>query len=150
MSTPTTTAANIRASLVTLIENITPTHTEFQDVTWDHIPDEEPRGFRNFRILTPPGQVDPVGIYGGDGVEVLQPLIIQVAYEGVDDNEAHDLIMRDGLDLWTVLHPSPGGLAQTIAGLIKFQDFLTPELIDDDPDHLFCDFVTEVHYKAAL
>lgn len=151
MSTPTTTPAAIRAALVTLIEAVTPTHTEFSDVGWDHIPDEAPRGFRNFRILTLPGSVDPEGIYGGDGVEVFQPLVIRVAYEGIDDNDAFDLITRDCLDLWTqALHPSPGGNAQNIAGLIAFQDFLVPELNDEDSNHLICDFITEVHYKAAL
>lgn len=158
MSTPTTTAATIRGELVTLIEAITPTHTESRDIGWNWVDDVDPRGsdLRSFRILTGIAEIDPEGIYGaGDGVEVMCSLVIRTAYAGINGNELTDIITRDGLDLWgQVLHISSGGTAQTIAGFISCQGFVIPEPfnLDDDAssNFVFVDFTTELHYKAAL
>ena len=78
---------------------------------------------------------------------------IRVAYGGLDGNELTDLVTRDGQDLWVAVHDSPGGSAQDIPGLIRFEEFLLPEPVDESIDEetntLVIDWVTRVYYKAA-
>lgn len=153
MGIPTTTQAAIREALVPIIEAIEPRYPEFQDVYWNSVDHADPSGtdLRAFRILTLPGVIDTDGIYGGDGLEMVCEMRIRVAYGGVNDNEAWDLITQDGLDLWVALHPSPAGAGQTIAGFISV-DPLEIEFVDTDEDSSFLvvDFTTELHYKAAI
>jgi hypothetical protein len=155
MGLPSTTQKTIREALVPIIRAIVPTFTEYSDYLWTDTQDIEPRGsdLRTFKVYTSPGTVDPDGVYGGDGLEMVCELRIRVAYGGLDDNPAWDLITADGIDLWTALHPSPGGLAQTIAGFISL-DLLEIEGVDiaddEDPTNLVIDFVSELHYKAAF
>ena len=155
MSTATTTQKALREAIAARIEAITPTHPEFTDYLWTELEDFDPRGMslRLFRVLTGVGSYTPGGIFGGDGMEADCELRIRVAYGGIDDNELTDLVTRDGQDIWMALHDSPGGSAQPIAGLIRFEEFPTPEPVDEDLDEdtntLVIDWVTQVHYKAA-
>lgn len=151
--TPTTQAA-IRAALVTRIEAISPSYPEYQDYTWTHIDGIEPRGLnlRLFRVFTGVGEWTADGVFGGDGMEADCEVRIRVAYGGLDGNELTDLVTRDGLDLWMAIHDSPGGSAQNIPGLIRFEEFLTPEPVeelDEETNTLVIDWVTRAHYKAA-
>lgn len=155
MSTPTTTQAAIRAALITRIEAINPTHGEYQDYTWTHLDQIDPRGLdlRLFRVLTDVGSYTEGGVFGGDGMEADCEVRIRVAYGGLDGNELTDLVTRDGQDLWVAVHDSPGGSAQDIPGLIRFEEFLLPEPVDESIDEetntLVIDWVTRVYYKAA-
>jgi len=148
MGIATTTAGDIRAALVPLIEAMTPTYTEYQDQAWCYIPDNDVGGpeIRTFTILNSPSQETPGGMHGGAGIEYDYELTIRVAYGGLKSLVASDLIDEDGRDLWLLMHPLPD--AGGIDGLLPFRNSYQVELYDDDPGSLIVDFVFETHYKG--
>ncbi len=153
MSLATTTPKALRAEFQTLIEAITPTSANYSDEHWNAVDDEDPSGMdiRSFRVLSGIDETDEVGVHGPDGYECFFELIIRTSYGGLRDNDLTDIISQDRKDLWAAFHPSPGGDASSINGLISV-GFIRAEPNGDpfeDAD-LVVDFITEVHFKAAI
>lgn len=153
MSLATTTPKALRAEFQTLIEAITPTSANYSDEHWNAVEDDDPSGLdiRSFRVLSGVDETDEAGVHGPDGYECFFELIIRTSYGGLRDNDLTDLISQDRKDLWSAFHPSPGGDASSINGLISV-GFIRAEPNGDpfEDSDLVVDFVTEVHYKAAI
>lgn len=148
----TTTPKALRAAFQLLIEAITPTSGDYSDEHWSAVEEDDPSGsdIRSFRLLTAIDETDPDGVHEAEGYETITALVIRTSYGGLRDNDLTDIISQDRKDLWTAFHPSPGGVASSIAGLISV-GMVTAEP-DGDPfedNDLVVDFVTEIHYKAA-
>lgn len=168
MALSSTTPAQIRASIITLINAITP--TQRSAAKWRNVasPSQVGGTLRTYAIEETPADMagsansdgpDAAfddGLWGGDGTEWGYELRVVTSYAGLNDTDDNDVITADAVDLWNVLRPTAGSGASSIAGLIRirrssyeFRQGAPTGADDEDRGVWIVDHVFDVNYKQA-
>lgn len=145
---PTTTPGAIRTALSALIEAMTPTHTNKQSYAWRKVDDPEGADPRSFAIYNDPPRETVGGIHGGDGIGMDYLMTIRVSYNGLEREDAENMIADDLMDLQVLIHPLPGAAAVAISGLLPFRDPIEPELFESEEGYAIVDYIVPVYFKS--